>query len=300
MNPSEISFYLYVGLALLGMLAIAAAVFWFAFLNYDEVEEKSREGFSDYVAEIYSYFDRMFMRKSMNQCYAFIMISIGVSAVFGFVLGLQLNILGAFAFGFLGGLLGYRIPGAFMRTIFARRVAQFDRQLVDALTMMSNAIKSGLSFMQVINLLKDEMENPARQEFELVLKENRLGINLNDALLNMVNRMPSEDLFMIINSVVTLSQQGGDLSEAFDSISHTIRERQRVTEKIKTLAQAGTTQSLLLAGIPFVMLLLMHFLNPAGVELLFTTKLGIGMLIFMCVWISIGVYVMRRMIRIEV
>jgi tight adherence protein B len=206
---------------------------------------------------------------------------------------------GVFAAGVLG-LLGYRLPILAVKTMFSRRLVKFDRQLVDALDLMANAIKSGLSFMQVVQVIEREMPSPVSEEFGMVLKENRVGINLSDALLNMTKRVPSEDLFMIINSVVTLSQQGGDLSEAFDTIAKTIRERQRVLEKIRTLAQAGVTQGFILSAMPIAMLGMQWIIQPHYVRLLFVTPLGLAMLGGMVVMITFGALWMKKILTIEV
>jgi tight adherence protein B len=134
----------------------------------------------------------------------------------------------------------------------------------------------------------------------MVLKENRVGVNMNDALLNMANRVPSADLFMIINSVVTLSQQGGDLSEAFETIAATIRERQRIHEKIRTLAQAGLTQATILSALPFVMMAVLNIVQPTYVSLLFGTPLGWFFVGLIFVFILAGILWMRKILTIEI
>lgn len=154
--------------------------------------------------------------------------------------------------------------------------------------------------MQVIQVLERELPNPAAQEFGMVLRENRVGVNINDALLNLIKRVPSDDLFMIVNSVVTLSQQGGDLSEAFETIAVTIRERQKIMEKIRTMSQAAITQATILSLIPLVMLFFMYLMQPKYVMLLFTTPLGIAMMIFMFTMMGVGGLWMKKILAIEV
>jgi len=134
----------------------------------------------------------------------------------------------------------------------------------------------------------------------MVLKENRVGTNLNDALINMTHRVPSDDLFMIMNSVVTLSQQGGDISEAFDKIAWTIRERQRVQQKIRTLAQAGMTQATILSAFPFVMMGIMYVIDPKQIAGMFTTVAGWVMIGIMLSLIFLGAIWMKKILTIEV
>jgi len=284
----------------LGLLSLGVLAFGVIFFNYAKIEAKIKDSISEYAARLYDLFDRMYLRKPLNHCFVIIIASTGIFGFIGFAVGLLAGLFGGLVGGLVFGVFGFKLPGLLMNFIFKRRVEKFDRQLVDALNMMSNAIKSGLSFMQVIQLIERELPNPASQEFAMVLKENRLGVNLNDALLNMVKRIPSEDLFMIMNSVVTLSQQGGDLSEAFETIANTIRERQRVTEKIRTLAQAGITQAVILSSIPLVMLTIMYVIQPDYVLLLFTTTLGIAMLIIMFVMMGLGILWMKKLLTIDV
>jgi tight adherence protein B len=284
----------------IGLSTVIAAVFWFVYSRYPEWEVKVKEGMADYAAELYDLFDRMFQRQTLNRCYTFILVSTVAFGFFFFVMGLAFSFLGGLIGGVLGGFFGFRFPGIIIRFLFGRRIAKFDAQLIDALNMMANAIRSGLSFMQVIQILEKEMPSPAKEEFAMVLKENRVGVNLNDALLNMTKRVPSDDLFMIMNSVVTLSQQGGDLSEAFETIAVTIRERQRVLGKIRTMAQAGMTQATILASLPFVMMIMLYFIQPDFILLLFTTPLGLGMIVGMLIFIALGVLWMKKILTIDV
>jgi tight adherence protein B len=283
-----------------GLLVCGALVFGLVYVNYFSLEQKIRDSISDYANHLYDVFDRMYQRRPLNQCFILIIAVTGGFGFLGFVVGILLGPLMGIIFALIFGAVGFKLPRVVMDFIFKKRVEKFDRQLVDALNMMSNAIKSGLSFMQVIQLIERELPNPASQEFAMVLKENRLGVNLNDALLNMVKRIPSEDLFMIMNSVVTLSQQGGDLSEAFETIATTIRERQRVSEKIRTLAQAGITQAVILSSIPLVMLSIMYVIQPDYVLLLFTTTLGIGMLVGMFFLMGLGILWMKKLLTIDI
>jgi tight adherence protein B len=292
--------FLYWILVVGGSFAIFGAIFFFILRRYASLEKSTIEGISDYAQSLYNYFDLMFMRKSLNYCYGLIVGTTAGFGVLGFVLGINFGFMWGLILSVTFSLLGYRLPGIIIKAVFQHRLAKFEKQLVDALNMMANAIKSGLSFMQVIQLLEKELPKPASDEFAMVLKENRIGVNLNDALLNMTKRVPSDDLFMIMNSVVTLSQQGGDLSEAFETIAFTIRERQRVQEKIKTLAQAGLTQATILSLLPFGIMGMMYAMQPDQVMILFDTNLGRAMLAVMGLLIGIGALWMKKILTIEI
>lgn len=285
-------------LLLLGI--VGAGVYLALYTQFQKIEAWVLEKMSGYASEIYDYLDRMFKRRTINECYIIILAPTIFFAFMGLVIGILISIPTALIMTLLMGFVGFRLPRIVVKGIFDRRVAKFDRQLVDALNMMANAVKSGLSFLQVIQVIEQEMPNPCAQEFGMVLKENRVGVNINDALMNMTRRMPSEDLFMIINSVVTLSQQGGDISEAFEVIAETIRERQRVADKIRTMAEAGLTQGAILSALPFVMLGLQFVIQPDYVKLLFTTPLGWVFLLLVVVLISTGALWMKKILTIDI
>lgn len=297
---TEWDFLILTVVQVIGMISVAGAFFFVIFSKYADWEERVQRGLAGYVEDLYIKFDRMFYRRLRRDFYAMILGSTIVLGLVGFLIGLNFGLLYAFiGMGFLA-IVGFKLPGIFIGFVFQHRLSKFDQQLSDALSMMTNAIRSGLSFMQVIQLLEQELPSPAKQEFAMVLKENQVGVNLNDALLNMVERVPSQDLFMIVNSVVTLSQQGGDLSEAFETISHTIRERQRVQEKIRTMSAQGVTQGVILCSLPFVMMALFYVMQPDYMSLLFVTSLGQALLLAMVVLIILGAIWIRKILTIEI
>lgn len=283
-----------------GLVFLAAAFFLVIYSKYSEWEVSVKDGISGYAEEIYEYLDKMFKRRPVRDCYLAILGSTVLFGIFGFLFGLTFNVMGALLGMLIFAFVGFKMPGIAVKYVFQNRVEKFDEQLIDALSMMANAIKSGLSFMQVIQLLEKELPKPASEEFAMVLKENQVGVNLNDALLNMTKRMPSLDLFMIVNSVVTLSQQGGDLSEAFETISFTIRERQRVQEKIKTMSAQGISQAVVLCSLPFVMMGLFYMMQPDYMMLLFTSALGQAMLGAMVILIILGALWIKKILTIEI
>ena len=103
--------------------------------------------------------------------------------------------------------------------------------MVDALSLMSNGLKSGLSIVQSLGLVTQEMPNPIRQEFNLILSENKLGVSLEDAFINLAKRIKSDDVEMFVTSVNILKETGGNLAETFDTIVITIRERIKVEKQ---------------------------------------------------------------------
>ena len=103
--------------------------------------------------------------------------------------------------------------------------------MIDGLTLLSNGLKSGISMIQALQMVVEELPNPFSQELNLVLSQQRLGVSLEEAFLNLSERIPTEDVQMFVSSIVILSETGGNLSQTFDTVVHTIRERIKIEKK---------------------------------------------------------------------
>ena len=191
-------------------------------------------------------------------------------------------------------------PGPSEFYLRKRRLDQIDDQLVDALGMMANALRSGLSLQQALDLVAREMKPPIADEVGRVMKEIHLGQLTDHALRRMAERVPLEDLGLAIDSILTLRETGGNLSESFQVIAHTIVERKKVQGKIKTLTAQGMAQGLLAGAMPAALLLILSIVDASFIRPLFTTPLGFLMLIVAAVLDAMGIYMMFRLVRVEV
>jgi tight adherence protein B len=203
----------------------------------------------------------------------------------------------------LAGLLlfgAWKTPPQIIRLMRARRLKRYQEQLPDGLIMASNGLKAGFSLLQAMDVVATETAAPLSQEFRLVLKEHRLGSDLNDALLRLAERMPSNDTRLFVNAVIILRETGGNLTEIFDTLASTIKERKRVLEKIDTLTAEGRTQAYILSVLPVVLCLIMYKLNPEDVSLLFTTALGWMLIAIMALLEIVGLTWMLKMVKVNV
>ena len=199
-----------------------------------------------------------------------------------------------------GLVAGYLIPRAAVKFLRNRRFNRIDAQLVDTLTLMSSSLRSGLSLAQAVDLVAKEVKPPMGEEFSIVSKETRLGVLLDDALMNMANRLPLEDLKMVINSLVTVRETGGNLTEIFDVISHTIVERKKVENKIKALTAQGMFQGRAIALMPLAVVFMFYMMDPNFVKPLYTTFLGWIMILIVAGLVSMGYWMMMMIVKIEV
>lgn len=198
------------------------------------------------------------------------------------------------------GYGGYRLPWAVINLLRRRRIKKFDDQLPDGLMMTSNGLRAGFSMLQAFDIVSKETRPPLSQEFELLLKEHRLGYELDEALRRLSERIPTVDTKIFVNSVLILRETGGNLTEIFDTIAQTIQERKRVQKKIKTMTAEGETQAVILAILPIVVGFILAKLTPEVYNLMFTTLLGWVLIIVMALMEVAGLYWMLKIARVKV
>jgi tight adherence protein B len=220
------------------------------------------------------------------------------TVLFMAVLGFLLNYSAFFSFGFAG--LGLLVPRWGIGFLRSRRLKRLNTQLGQALTLVANSLRSGLSFQQGIELVVEEMEAPISEEFATVLKETKLGMPLDDALQNLGSRVPSPDLEMVVTAIITIRETGANLAEVFDLIAHTVREREKVEGKIQGMTAEGMTQGVMMCGVPPVLLGSFYFLDPMLVEPLFTSFLGILMLMIIVGMDAMGMWMILKVVKINV
>lgn len=181
---------------------------------------------------------------------------------------------GGVLFGLIVTILGWKLPKPIVDWLYQRRIKEFTSQMIDGLNLMSNGLKSGLSVAQSMGLVTQEMPDPIRQEFGLVLSENKLGVSLEDAFTNLSKRIVCDDVEMFVTSVNILKETGGNLAETFDTITVTIRERLKLEKKIDAMTTMGYTQGMILLAVPVVMCIVLYTSDPVFMGPLFTTPVG--------------------------
>lgn len=215
---------------------------------------------------------------------------------------------GFFVFALFGKiLLGviFAVPGLFIpRLIISsmkkKRDKKFVIQLVDALMSMSNSLKAGFSLTQAMALIEREMENPIAQEFRLVNTEVRLGVQLDEALHHLLERMRSQDLDLVVTSISISREIGGKLTEVFDNIADTIRERQKIEGKISALTAQGKAQAFIMCLLPVGLGFIISLINPGLMRPMYTTTPGIVMICIAAVMLGLGALVIRKIVAIDV
>jgi tight adherence protein B len=223
--------------------------------------------------------------------------AIGVSAlVVGAIFGLRMGLLGLP----LGGIVGGKLPGLLLKSHLRSRLRQADQQLVDFLQLSANAMRAGHSFLQALELAAREMPNPTGQELNRTLREISLGLTVEEALLRLVDRVPSADLDLMITAVLIQRQVGGDLASILDNIASTIRERQRIKAEVKAITAQGRLSGLVISVLPIGLAFFLATMNPDYISLLWTHPIGLAMLGAGVVSLLLGIYFINKVVKIDI
>lgn len=208
------------------------------------------------------------------------------------------------AVGLVAALIFSFIPNMYVKMRANGRVKMFNSQLGDTITMMANSLRGGYSFLQTMDLVGSEAPEPTAKEFKRVVQEVGLGRSTAEALENLLKRMPSDDLDLMITAVNIQHEVGGNLATILDSIGHTIRERVRIKGEIKTLTAQGRLSGYVITGLPIAMAGYITMVNPEYMAPIFT--FGMPPDAWCCLpvtalfFIAVGYVVMMKIVDIEV
>ncbi len=196
---------------------------------------------------------------------------------------------------------GMRLPKMYTSAIVRKkRVSEFTAQMIDALTLMANGLRSGLNVPQTLQIVVDEMPAPVSQEFGLVLDQNRIGVPLEVGFENLAKRIKTEEIYIFATSVNILRETGGNMAETFDTIVKTIRERSKLQNKINALTAQGRTAGIIVGCVPFGVAGMMYAIDPDLVRPLFTTLPGFVIIMIALTLVGAGLFIINKMVQIEV
>ncbi|QDT38836.1 type II secretion system F family protein [Stratiformator vulcanicus] len=181
-----------------------------------------------------------------------------------------------------------------------QRFKAFAAQLPDALELVGRALRSGHSLASGLHVVVQEMPNPISTEFGNAYEEQNLGVPLEQALKNMLKRMPNMDLKFFVTAVAIQRQAGGDMAEILDKISYIIRERFKIMGQVMALTGEGRISGVVLMILPVAIFVAVWYLNPDYVMLLFTEELGRKMIAVAAVLQVLGAVVIKKIVAIKI
>lgn len=213
------------------------------------------------------------------------------------------------AVGLVFAVFGYLLPMIWINIMKARRIREFNEQILDTLVMLANGLKAGYSFLQAMEMVSRETLPPMGSELKRVLKENSLGMNLEDTLMALNERVESEDWDLVTTVVLIQRQVGGNLAEILDKIGHTIRQRMKIKGDIQTKTAQAKVSGALVGALPIGIGFMIYLINPAFMTKLFTFQYqmasgfifrGWFVVLFGIFWEVIGMYIIMKIVDIEV
>ena len=249
--------------------------------------------------EVIRLLDLMFVeidRKKIT--YMMLLMSFGLGAIF-FLL-LWPHVLLAIPICTVITVVMWSVPFWFVRKQWENRCGLFVNQMVDGLTIMANGVKAGLSVTQSMERVVESLPNPISQEFNLVLSQIRIGRSIEEALIELSERIPRADVQMFVTAINILKETGGNMAETFSTIVTTIRERQKVERKIEAMTAQGIMQGMIISMVPIAIIALLWFVDPGYISPMFNTTLGLILLTIMFCLVIAGGLTVRKIVMIKV
>jgi tight adherence protein B len=200
----------------------------------------------------------------------------------------------------VAALIGGAIPIFYIIYRRSRRMKAFEELFPEALDMLSRAIRAGHAFQSALGMVADELKAPVGPEFKLTFERQNYGLPLRDALDQLAERVPILDVRFFVTAVLIQRDTGGNLSEILDTLARVVRERFNIQRQIRTHTAHGKFTALVLLSMPPFLGIVMLFINPDHMNLLFHDKLGQTLLMAAIVMQSIGFVWIRKVIKIEV
>ena len=229
----------------------------------------------------------------------FLLIQLSVGLGLGLVLWLFVPRFGLIL-GFVGLVVGLYLARSYLRYRGTRRVRKFEDQLPDTLSILANSVRGGFSLFQALQLIARESAEPSKTEFVRVIQEISLGSPMDDALHGLSQRIPTEDVDILVTAISLQHQTGGNLSHVLDVVANTVRERHRVEREIRSMTAQQRFSASLLSALPFVLALVIWLISPNYIGRLFEWSWVLCMPIGAVIMTIIGLFVMRRMASIDV
>ncbi|MFH1726338.1 MAG: type II secretion system F family protein [Elusimicrobiota bacterium] len=222
-------------------------------------------------------------------------------ALLGMLMGaLTLNVWAVLLFTAAGIYVGMKLPEWALQYVRFRRGKRVEAQLMDAMILMSNALKSGLDIVQGFELVQRDLVPPISEEFGLVLKNYQLGTSFEKAMAGMEDRIESRLLSYMLKAVVIQRSVGGNMTKIFDRIVENIREESKLEEKAQSLTAQQRIQSIVVGFMPWALLIMMWVFQPDVMADYYFSPIGVLTLLFCAIWMTIGMGIVRKLADIQV
>ncbi len=275
------------------LLLVTGSVFFFSLVIFSVLSKAYEQYQERYVAKSMNDLSDMFLFIDPRQM---LILNIACMCLLGILSYIIFNPILAV----VATVFGFFLPMLMVKHYRKRRIKKFNVQLVDALQAMANAFKAGLTFPQAIEHVAREAMPPLSQEFGLFVKEVKLGVPLEEALINMAKRVGSDDLELVVVSTNIARMLGGNMAEMFETISTVIRERFRLEGKIDALTSQGKLQGWIVASMPAVLGMVLNAMRPDLMEPMMDHIFGYILVTIIAIMELLGILIIRRIVNIDI
>ncbi|MFA6217561.1 MAG: type II secretion system F family protein [Candidatus Omnitrophota bacterium] len=200
----------------------------------------------------------------------------------------------------IGVFLGLLIPNVVLKFRDSLRRMKFNSQILDSILILSSSLKGGLSLLQAFEVLVDEIPPPMSQEMGLVVRENKMGVSMEESLRRLSKRMTMDELTLVVNSILVARETGGDLTKVFSRLTTTIRDNNKLKDNVRTLTLQGRLQGIIMSVIPFVFIWWVITFNREHFNIMLQSDTGRGLLVLALVLQSIGMVLIKRFSSVKI
>lgn len=203
----------------------------------------------------------------------------------------------------IGGIsvvIGFVLPYGYASVRRTRRFEKFEELFPEAIDTLARAVRAGHAFTTALELITNEVAEPVAGEFRQLFEEQKFGMPVRDALMNLTKRVPHTDVKFFVTAVMLQRETGGNLAEILDNLSYVIRERFKIQRQVRVFTAQGRLTMALLMGMPPVIVAGMLFVNPGFIYPLFADPIGHALVVGGITLQTLGYFVIRKIIRIQV
>ena len=221
-------------------------------------------------------------------------------AAVGFIAAGSLPPNQALLFAAVGLVLGGFLPYSYASYRRTKRFQKFEELFPEAIDTLARAVRAGHAFTTALELIANELSEPVASEFRKLFEEQKFGLPVRDALMNLAERVPLVDVKFFVTAVMLQRETGGNLAEILDNLSYVIRERFKIMRQVRVYTAQGRLTMMLLMGLPPVIVVTMLLTSPAFIRPLFADPIGHALVVAGIVLQTIGYFVIRKIIQIQV
>jgi len=201
--------------------------------------------------------------------------------------------------GMVGLAIGFGIPSIIVSQLLKARSAKFNVQISDALMILSSCLKGGLSLLQSIEAVVEELPPPVSTEFGLILRENKMGVSLEESFDKLNKRLPSEELNLLTTAILVARETGGDITQLFSALINTIRAKLKIQDSVKTLSLQGKIQGIVMSILPLGFTAMVMSFNPNYFDTMMGHPIGRAMLVYAVVSELVGIALIRVFSKVK-